>query len=432
MNRDTFPGMLLHTCTYAEVTRPPGNNALGGSARSLRSIRSRTRLRLHEPRPVVSHETRKRIGQWKAEIKEAAKARHIRAVDRLYADELLAFPSVARGHYNLCSDATMGQRLDVSDSTARRQRRRLDKAGLIEVLGYGRDGNSCLVRPILRDGTPVFPDPEMHSRPVTSDHPPRSELTADLSTKTPKTEEPPLPPASPDAAGEGGEAFDRFEKEPTKPKPAEESVKPTKPAESGMFSSETAGVADQVPAPTQPPSPETASAGSTAAPPATRPRSDAIEPAKPVMSFLQFWVAMGQTGREGYARAQWGKLSAADKAAIRKRLSRPRSWAADMWAGKWLECRVWEEAVPAAARPEQVFIRENTPEWRCWQRHLGRSMPVNSQGGWWFSSRLPPLTDAEVPLKGQAHSSHEAPFDAESCPQHFTRRWPAPALCRAR
>jgi hypothetical protein len=164
--------------------RAAPSGAPWGSTRSLRSIRSRTRRRLHEPRPAVSHETRKRIGQWKAEIKEAAKAREIRAVDRLYADELLAFPSVARGHYNLCSDATMGQRLDVSDSTARRRRRRLDKAGLIEVLGYGQDGNSCLVRPILRDGTPVFPDPEMPSQPVTSDRPPRSELTADLSTKT--------------------------------------------------------------------------------------------------------------------------------------------------------------------------------------------------------------------------------------------------------
>ena len=124
------------------------------------------------------------------------------------------------------------------------------------------------------------------------------------------------------------------------------------------------------------------------------------------MSFLQFWVAMGQTGREGYARAQWGKLSATDKAAIRNRLSRPRSWAADMWAGKWLECRVWEEAVPAAAHPEQVFIRENTPEWRCWQRHLvatkGKGTPVDNRGGWWFPSRLPPLTDAEVPPKEQA------------------------------
>ena len=51
----------------------------------LTRFRSRTRRRLHEPRPVVSHETRKRIGQWKAEIKQAAKARHIRPVDRLYA-----------------------------------------------------------------------------------------------------------------------------------------------------------------------------------------------------------------------------------------------------------------------------------------------------------------------------------------------------------
>jgi hypothetical protein len=119
---------------------------------------------------------------------------------------------------------------------------------------------------------------------------------------------------------------------------------------------------------TQPPRPKTAPEGSTAAPPATRPGPD--EPAVPVMSFLQFWVAMGQTGREGYARAQWGKLSTTDKAAIRDRLSRPRSWAADMWAGTWLRGRCWEEAVPAAARPEQVFIRENTPEWRCWQRYL--------------------------------------------------------------
>jgi hypothetical protein len=329
------------------IAAPRTGEVAPRSAPNTRSIRSRTRRRLHEPRPAVSHETRKRIGQWKAEIKEAAKARQIRAVDRLYADELLAFPSVARGHYNLCSDATMGQRLDVSDSTARRQRRRLDKAGLIEVLGYGQDGNSCLVRPILRDGTPVFPDPEMPSRPVTSDRPPRSELTADLSTKTPKTEEPPLPPASPAPTGEGGEALDRFEEEqtepaepieeePTKsePRPAEESVEPTMPIESNMASLETAEVTDQVPAPTQPPRPKTAPEGSTAAPPATQPGPDAIEPAGTAMSFLQFWVAMGQTGREGYARAQWGKLSTTDKAAIRDRLSRPRSWAADMWAGK--------------------------------------------------------------------------------------------------
>ena len=130
------------------------------------------------------------------------------------------------------------------------------------------------------------------------------------------------------------------------------------------------------------------------------------------MSFPEFWLAMGQTGREGYARTQWRKLSATDKAAIRDRLSRPRSWAVDMWAGKWLECRVWEEAVPAGASvraPEQVHIRENTPEWRCWQRYLaatkGKGTPVDNRGGWWFPSKLPPLTDAEVPSKGQPHST---------------------------
>jgi hypothetical protein len=131
------------------------------------------------------------------------------------------------------------------------------------------------------------------------------------------------------------------------------------------------------------------------------------------MSFPEFWLAMGRTGNEGYARAKWGKLSAAEKAAIQERLSHPRSWAADMWAGKWLECRIWEETPPAAAsanRPEQVYIREGTPEWRAWQRHLvattGRGTPMDSRGGWYFPSKLPPL-EAETPPKAHAHSSLE-------------------------
>jgi hypothetical protein len=74
-----------------------------------------------------------------------------------------------------------------------------------------------------------------------------------------------------------------------------------------------------------------------------------------------------------------------------------------MWAGKWLECRVWEEAAPAD-RPAQVFIREGTAEWRAWQGHLlattgrgtptttGRDSLTNKEGsGWYFSSRLPAL-----------------------------------------
>jgi hypothetical protein len=64
-----------------------------------------------------------------------------------------------------------------------------------------------------------------------------------------------------------------------------------------------------------------------------------------------------------------------------------RSAMAALWAGKWLQDRVWEEAVPAAARPEQVFIRENTPEWRVLERagnpnkHLCRETSMTSQRG---------------------------------------------------
>jgi hypothetical protein len=72
-------------------------------------------------------------------------------------------------------------------------------------------------------------------------------------------------------------------------------------------------------------------------------------------------------------------------------MDRPRSCAADMWVGKWLECRVWEEPVEAArVRPERVHIGENTPEWRAWQPHLGRSMPLDKQGGGIFPTGCRP------------------------------------------
>jgi hypothetical protein len=370
-------------------------------------------------------------------IKAACLAGYIGQSYDKYLHELLTISSVARGDYCLYSDKEMAQRLNLrgdGSRTVRRHRAAATKQGLLEVLGHGKDRKPCMVRPVLRDGSPVFLSrPELAGRSDTFVRLTRTTLAADLLlTDTLKTESPPLPPAVPDGPKEGGRVFDRVEDE-----------EPAKPAESAR----PAGTAQTAPAeppgprgaPTQPPGTGNAPADSARAPSATQPGPDAIEPAKPVMPFLEFWLAMGQTGREGYARTQWRKLSATDKAAIRDRLSRPRSWAVDMWAGKWLECRVWEEAVPARASvraPEQVHIRENTPEWRCWQRYLaatkGKGTPVDNRGGWWFPSKLPPLTDAEVPSKGQAHSSHEAPLDAESCPQHFTRRWPAPALCGAR
>ena len=46
---------------------------------------------------------------------------------------------------------------------------------------------------------------------------------------------------------------------------------------------------------------------------------------------------------------------------------------------------LWKDS-RLAPRPERGFIRKDTPEWRCWERHLGRSMP-DARDGWWFDSR---------------------------------------------
>jgi hypothetical protein len=42
------------------------------------------------------------------------------------------------------------------------------------------------------------------------------------------------------------------------------------------------------------------------------------------LTFLELWIALGQVGSEGFARAMWDRLSAADKAAIGDWLQRPR------------------------------------------------------------------------------------------------------------
>ena len=140
--------------------------------------RSHTRRRLHQPRPQATPEVRDRIGVWKAQVKAARLAGLISEVDPAYANELLTLPSVARGDYSMCSDATMGRRLNVCARTARRRRSRLEAAGLIEVLGHGRDGTSCLVRPLLRDGTAVFGRSwKRQQRQTHMASPPRTHLT---------------------------------------------------------------------------------------------------------------------------------------------------------------------------------------------------------------------------------------------------------------
>jgi hypothetical protein len=358
MNRDTIPGTNLHA--RAEVTQPP----------SLKAARSQTRRRLHEPRPAATPEIRARVGQWKAEVKAACLAGYIGQSYDKYLHELLAIPSVARGDYCLYSDKEMALRLNLRGDgtrTVRRHRRAAAKHGLIEVLGHGRDHKPCMVRPVLRDGSPVFLDSKLAGASdtyallsrTTLSAVSRTTLSADtLLTDTLKTESPSSPPVPvPNDTTRGGEALDQIEDQPVEPEPA-------KP----------------------------------------------VDPVEPEMTFPEFYLAMGRAGKENYARSEWRKLSAVDKAAIRDRLRRPHSWAAGMYAGNWLRDRVWEEAVPApTARPERVWLHESTAEWRCWQRHLevtkGRGTPKDSRGGWHFPSRLPPLLPDSL-KRGPAMGEH--------------------------
>jgi hypothetical protein len=200
------------------------------STPDIRAARSRTRRRLHEPRPPVTPEIRARIGQWKAQIKAACLAGYISKGGDKYLHELLTIHSVARGDYCLYSDAEMGQRINIKGRTIRQHRKDADIHGLVEVLGHGKDRKPCMVRPILRDGSPVFPDPKSASKSATFSRLTRQISAANLLlTDTLKTEEPPpLPPAVPDGPEEEGRVFDRVEdEEPAKPaEPARSANRP--------------------------------------------------------------------------------------------------------------------------------------------------------------------------------------------------------------
>ena len=72
------------------------------------------------------------------------------------------------------------------------------------------------------------------------------------------------------------------------------------------------------------------------------------------ISFQEFWLAAGRRGAEGFARAEWRKLSNSDIAAISDRLRRDgRLRMRNIWAGVWLRDRVWEE--PPEPLPEIKF-----------------------------------------------------------------------------
>lgn len=99
------------------------------------------------------------------------------------------------------------------------------------------------------------------------------------------------------------------------------------------------------------------------------------------MSFQEFWLAAGKRGTEGFARAEWRKLSAADKAAISDRLQRDgHLLVRNLWAGTWLRDRVWEEAPPPkpdtpfdcdlSARPIYQHVQPGSDLWRAERERL--------------------------------------------------------------
>ncbi len=65
-----------------------------------------------------------------------------------------------------------------------------------------------------------------------------------------------------------------------------------------------------------------------------------------------------------------------------------------MQAQRWLRNKRWEDYqyVPGkpgtiALKPMQVFVREDTPQWKAWQKV--RKTPCRNFG-WWFPTEWPP------------------------------------------
>ena len=172
------------TRAIAAARTPQLDHLSAAGTEAVRAARSRTRRRLHEPRPTATPEINARIGQWKNNIKAACLAGYIGQSYDKYLHELLTISSVARGDYCLYSDKEMAQRLNLrgdGSRTVRRHRAAATKQGLLEVLGHGKDRKPCMVRPVLRDGSPVFLSrPELAGRSDTFVRLTRTTLAADL------------------------------------------------------------------------------------------------------------------------------------------------------------------------------------------------------------------------------------------------------------
>jgi hypothetical protein len=285
----------------------------------------------------------------------------------------------------------MARRLNNVDvGTVRRHRRQAKKAGLIEVLGHGRDRKPCLVRPILLDGTPVFPGPELVGKTGNFAGLTQAILPADL-LLTDSPEVSLLPPAvEASTSAVGGEAeIDLTEEE------AAEGVPPPEPAP--IPASEPASTSTSTPASTPIPAP------------ILNPTSAPMPNPAPRVPFEELWK-LNPRGWIGRAQTAYLRLSdaqthatKADLEALLKRGPLPEGFGyagthfAMIRLGQPVAAILASMGAPAAApaRSTRIFIREGTAEWRAWQGHLlattGRGSPVDKRGGWHFPSRLPPL-----------------------------------------
>lgn len=101
------------------------------------------------------------------------------------------------------------------------------------------------------------------------------------------------------------------------------------------------------------------------------------------ISFQEFWIGVGRRGPEGFARAEWRKLSLRDKVEIADYLNRPRRTSRNIFAGTFLRDRVWQEPddqpevvaddpCPLAAMPRTrtMYALPGSPEWRTERERL--------------------------------------------------------------
>jgi hypothetical protein len=280
----------------------------------IRGIREINRRRMKAPRPAMTRATAYQVRLWCAEI-ERARAMKVKnggiskGADR-YLKLVKGMPTVQAGGWCDTRDAVMAKWLNCSRHTVLRHRHETLTAGLLEDKGTGgRDHKPCLVRPIMRDGSPVFTGTFATLSVAKIDHQqvPLLELPEDSSPLTPPT----AAPEPSQTCGPAPEALDAIAGNPTESPPTT--------AGKGL-GNEGFG-------------------------------------AKPVpLTFEAAWAASGKVGLKSFAETQFDKLTDAERAALGERMQREgRLDTGDAWFGKWLQRKGWRMSIVPTVATESVF-----------------------------------------------------------------------------